>query len=186
METTQVPEKGTNESSQTNQEGKPENKPVEESSPPETGIFQRLQSERDKALLETEKLKRKLENIENLEEKEKRVNEAEERVFIAEAKVKRNEIIEKEFPQLKGKERFITLGTEEEMRQSARDLADSFGIKASKGESMKTETQATDFTSTIAFLQNLPEDQLKKELKKQPKEVVEKFYSELKKRGWGL
>jgi len=180
-ETTQVPQ-GTTDSGKSNQQGKAGEKPESQKSPEGESVYQRLQADRDKAMSEARKWKQKYEDIDDVDALEQRAKKAEEKAFIAEAKTARNELIEKEFSHLKGREKWIPLGTVDEMRESAKSLMNDFSIQpAASGEPSKGEA-TSDFTATVNRLLSLPEAVLKEELKKQPKEVIEKFYAELKTR----
>lgn len=148
------------------------------------GQLQEEKNARQRAERKAEKLEEKLSSVENLPEIESKAEEATKKLFEAEALTVRNRVITSEFPQLKGKENFIPLGTEEQMRETARQMVQQFNLTGTGGESLNSGASPT-FTSTLERLQVLSPDQLKEELKKFPQEVVEKLRAELVNRGFG-
>jgi len=194
-ESTQDPNKGTAESGASNQEGQPgQQKPVDEKALEkriEGSLYSKFQSNLSEKEKEIKKLQSKLERreaeLEEIEGIDKLREEAEELKrlkFETEASQARANLITKEFPQLKGKEQFIPLGTEEEMRNKASEMVKEFGLSG-KGEeeSLKSEASPT-FASTMSRLSSLSPQERKEALKKLPDEVIKKMMNETRERGY--
>lgn len=155
----------------------------------EGGIYGKLQREKAAAEKEAKKARERAERaeaelagIENLPDKRAELRDIERKKFEAEAAQARYNLVQQEFPQLKGKENFIPLDTIENMRASANNLIQSFGLPTTPGGSQQAPASDT-FSATVDRLANLSPKELKEELNKFPMEVVEKLLNELKARG---
>lgn len=148
---------------------------------PDGSLYSKLQSERDAALAKAEKLEKKLNSFENVEELETRAKEAELRKFNAEAEVARVELIKKEFPHLVGKEHHIKLGTLDEMKAHAYQLSQDFGLKPAQANQPPAPTkgdagqQGNSTSEIVSALGNLSEEQLRETLKRLPTEELAKI-----------
>lgn len=162
--------------------------PVTTPNPDEGGVYSRMQREKARlekelklAQRELEKTRDELGSIENLEDKQRKLDELNRQVFEAEAKVARSTMVENEFPQLKGRDKFIPLGTVDEMRTHAQDIVRDFNLQAPK-DSLQSGASGT-FTETVERFAELPEAELKAELAKLPDDLKKKYLDEFKARG---
>ena len=147
-------------------------------------IYSKFQSDLDSArgreTKATEKLKvaeEKLSKFDNIEDLEARATKADAIILQSEATNLRSALIEKEFPQLGGKEKFIPLGTPDEMRQHAEDMTKEFGLEAKPGETqvkgqINTPPQGS---ANLDALAAMTEDELKQTLKNVPTEELQKL-----------
>jgi len=150
----------------------------------ESTLYSRFQSDlstKEKELVEErkrrEEVEAKLEGVEKLDDKLKQVEESEAKILEAEARTKLSDLVDKNFPELRGKERFIKLGTEDDMTEQLKDLRESFGLKSKVSESLKGQAGES---GSFASLTSLPESELKKTLSKMSKEDLKKLYERTK------
>lgn len=85
-------------------------------------LYQKLQSERDKLREEVERLKEKVDLDDRIPAMERRMQDLSAQVVQAEALISRNRLIQEKYPELKGYEEFIPLGTEKDMEEKAKKL----------------------------------------------------------------
>ena len=90
-------------------------------------VYQKLQSERDALKSEVERLKGQVELDERVPQLERRLNQLTDQVVQAEATITRNRLIQDKYPNLRGYEEFIPLGTEADMEVKAKKLTERLG-----------------------------------------------------------
>lgn len=164
-------------------------KPVEQ--PNAYGKLQSELSSKDREIRNLKKQVGKLEGVidevDGIDSLREEVKGAKEVIFQSQATQARANLIQKEFPQLKGKEDFIQLDTEENMRKYAEHMVKEFGLEGGTPSGTTEDTHKSEagptFSATLERLAQLPLAQLKEELKKFPPETKEKLYRELMARG---
>lgn len=163
-------------------QGTPQVSPVTPSVP-DTSLYSKLQSERDSAIAEADKLAKKLNKIENLPELERQASQAEAKRFEAEAVIARNSLVREKFPHLVGKENHVKLGTLEEMAAHAEQLTKDFGLKPATSNAPEVpykgaaggDGSGANNDATINALANMSEAQLKETLQRLPNEELAKI-----------
>lgn len=162
--------------------------PVATPNPDEGGVYSRMQrtiaaleKEKKSLIRDLEKTQDELGSIENLDEKKRELDDLNRQKFEAEAQVARVRLVSQEFPQLRGKEEFIPLGTLEEMRAKAQRMVQEFNLSA-PADSLQSPATNT-FAATVDRFASLSPQELKTELAKLPTDVKKKMIDEFKARG---